>query len=78
MPRSKMPNLSPMEIKPVEDGYLKQDDYLNKPEKPNALKSLQKAKREEESVEPVENSGGETAPHAVPVEKPVKKKRVMS
>ena len=71
MPRSKMPNLSPMEIKPVEDGYLKQDDYLKKPEKPNALKSLQKAKREEESVEPVENS-------IESVEKPVKKKRVMS
>ena len=72
MPRSKMPEISPMEIQqPDESAYLKQEDYLKKPEKPNALKSLQKAKRVEESVESVEES-------IEPVEKPVKKKRVMS
>ena len=61
-----------MEIQqPDESAYLKQEDYLKKPEKPNALKSLQKAKRVEESVESVEES-------IEPVEKPVKKKRVMS
>ena len=64
MPRSKMPDLKPMDIEPMEDGYLPQSEYLKKPEKPNALKSLQKGKRVEEPVEPVE--------------KPVKKKRVMS
>lgn len=71
MPRSKMPDLKPMDIEPMEDGYLPQSEYLKKPEKPNALKSLQKGKRVEEPVEPVENA-------VEPMEKPVKKKRVMS
>lgn len=76
MPRSKMPDLSPMEIEqPDADGYLKQSEYLKKPEKPNALKQLKKkgipVEKSIESVEPVEDI-------AEPVEKPVKKKRVMS
>ena len=67
MPRSTMPELS-MEIEhPDEEdtaGYLKQSDYLKKP-KPQKPSSLKK---------PVEN----TVVSEEPVEKPVKKKRVMS
>ena len=67
MPRSSMPQLS-MEIEHPEDeedtaGYLKQSDYLKKP-KPQKPSSLK----------PVEN----TVESEEPVEKPVKKKRVMS
>lgn len=75
MPRSKMPNLKPMDIEPMEDGYLPQSEYLNKPEKPNALKQLKKksipVEKSVESVESVEDI-------AESVEKPVKKKRIMS
>ena len=71
MPRSKMPDLKPMDIEPMnEDGYLPQSDYLKKPEKPNALKSLQKGTPVEKPVDDVENSVEPVAP--------VKKKRVMS
>ena len=67
MPRSSMPQLS-MEIEHPEDeedtaGYLKQSDYLKKP-KPQKPSSLK----------PVEN----TVETEESVEKPVKKKRVMS
>tara|TARA_R110000744_G_scaffold191027_5_gene310290 strand:+ start:862 stop:1545 length:684 start_codon:yes stop_codon:yes gene_type:complete len=67
MPRSTMPELS-MEIEHPEEedtaGYLKQSDYLKKP-KPQKPSSLKK---------PVEN----TVESEEAVEKPVKKKRVMS
>tara|TARA_R110002020_G_scaffold30664_1_gene96422 strand:- start:328 stop:1023 length:696 start_codon:yes stop_codon:yes gene_type:complete len=67
MPRSTMPELS-MEIEHPEEedtaGYLKQSDYLKKP-KPQKPSSLKK---------PVEN----TVVSEEAVEKPVKKKRVMS
>lgn len=70
MPRSTMPELS-MEIEhPDEDeqaGYLKQSDYLKKP-KPQKPSSLSNNKK------PVEN----TVESEEGVEKPVKKKRVMS
>ena len=67
MPRSTMPELS-MEIEHPEEeetaGYLKQSEYLKKPkpQKPSSLK-----KPVENTIEPEET-----------VEKPVKKKRVMS
>ena len=67
MPRSKMPEIS-MEIQqPEETGYLKQEDYLKKPEKPSSLKKPKAVEAVVEDVEAVEA-----------VEKPVKKKRVMS
>lgn len=50
-----------------ETGYLKQEDYLNKPQKPSSLKKPKAV----EAVEAVEQS-------VEGVEKPVKKKRIMS